>query len=222
MDTERLIHMLSESLQPVTPLRRPWLRMLSWAVAGAIYLALLVLVMSPRDDLAARMQDRWFLLEQGAALLTALTAATAAFATSVPGCRRRVVWLALASATIWVALVSMGALRDIRLAGLGEVLFQADWRCVWAVLVGASVPAGAMAMMLRRGAPLTPHLTAALGGLAAAGVGNLGVCLFDPHGSSLVLLVWHCGTVLAVAVLAGITGAHLLRWSPRTRSLLPI
>jgi hypothetical protein len=222
MDTERLIYTLSESLQPVTPLRRPWLRMLSWAGAGAIYLGLLVLVMSPRDDLAARMQDRWFLLEQGAALLTALTAATAAFATSVPGCRRRVVWLALASATVWIALVSMGALRDIRVAGPGEVLFQADWRCVWSVLVGAAVPAGAMAMMLRRGATLTPHLTAALGGLAAAGAGNLGVCLFDPHGSNLVLLVWHCGTVLAVAVLAGITGAHLLGWPPRTRSLVPI
>lgn len=220
MDTEGLIHTLSESLQPVTPLRRPWLRMLSWAGAGAIYLGLLVLVMSPRDDLAARMQDRWFLLEQGAALLTALTAATAAFVTSVPGYRRDMAGLAFASAAFWLAIVSIGALRDVRLAGAGDVLFQADWGCVGTVLAGAVVPAGAMAMMLRRGVPLTPHLTAALGGLAAAGLGNLGVCLFHSHTSNLVVLVWHCGTVLVVAAVAGLIGAHLLRWPPRTHGLL--
>ena len=71
--------------------------------------------------------------------------------------------------------------------------------------------------MLRRGASITPRLTAALGGLAAAGLGNLAACLFDPHSSNLVVLVWHCGTVLAVAALAGITGAHLLRWPPSGR-----
>jgi hypothetical protein len=69
-----------------------------------------------------------------------------------------------------------------------------------------------MAMMLRRGAPLTPRLTAALGGLAAAGLGNLGICLFHPHDSNLVMLVWHCGTVLVLAALAGAAGGQLLQW----------
>jgi hypothetical protein len=72
-----------------------------------------------------------------------------------------------------------------------------------------------MLRMLRRGAPLTPHLTAALGGLAAAGLGNLGICLFHPHTSNLVMLVWHCGTVLAVAALAGVVGGQLLHWPAR-------
>lgn len=69
--------------------------------------------------------------------------------------------------------------------------------------------------MLRRGAPLTPHLTAALGGLAAAGLGNLGICLFHPHSSNLVMLVWHCGTVLAVAALAGVAGGRVFSWPER-------
>jgi hypothetical protein len=222
MDTEQLIHTLSENVEPVRPLGRPWLRAIFWTAAAAVYLFVLVWVMSVRDDLGARMHDPRFLIEQAAALLTGVTAAVAAFATVVPGYRRRVVWLPLASAAVWVAMVTVGALRDFRAAGAADVLLQADWRCVWAILAGAAAPAGAMAMMLRRGVPLTPHLTAALGGLAAAGVGNLGVCLFDPHGSNLVLLVWHCGTVFVIAALAGIAGAHLLRWPPRTRSLLPI
>jgi hypothetical protein len=215
MDTERLIYTLAEELEPVSPLRRPWHRTMVWAAAGAIYLALLVRIMSPRDDLALRLQDPWFLLEQGAALLTGLTAAAAAFATSIPGHRRDLVWLSFAFAAVWVAIVGMGALRDARLADAGAILFQADWACVWTVLAGAAVPAGAMAMMLRRGVPLTPHLTAALGGLGAAGLGNLGVCVFHPHSSNLIVLVWHCGTVLAVAAIAGIVGRQLLRWPAR-------
>jgi hypothetical protein len=222
MDTERLIRTLAENVEPVRPLSRPWLRAIVWTAAGAVYLFVLVWVMSLRDDLGARLHDPRFLIEQAAALLTGVTAAVAAFATVVPGHRRRVVWLPLAFAAVWVAVVALGALRDLRLVATGTVVVQADWRCVWAILAGAAVPAGAMAMMLRRGVPLTPHMTAALGGLAAAGLGNLGVCLFDSHNSNLVVLMWHCGTVFVVAAFAGILGAHLLRWPPRTQSLSPI
>ena len=219
MDTEHLIRRLCENVEPVRPLRHPWLRAVSWTAAGAIYFLFLVLIMSPRDDLGARVLDPWFLTEQGAALLMVLTAAIAAFAVSVPGYRRDLVWLPFASATLWVAIVGMGALRDIRLVAPGDALLQADWRCVWTVLAGAAVPAGVMGAMLRRGAPLTPHLTTALGGLAAVGLGNLGVCLFHPHSSNLVVLVWHCGTVFVVAALAGLAGAHVMRWPALERTL---
>jgi hypothetical protein len=220
MDTERLIYTLAEELEPVSPLRRPWHRTMVWAAAGAIYLALLVRIMSPRDDLALRLQDPWFLLEQGAALLTGLTAAAAAFATSIPGHRRSLVWLSLAFAAVWVAIVGIGALRDIRLANPGTGLFQADWPCVWTVLIGAAAPAAIMATMLRRGVPLTPHLSAALGGLAAAGLGNLGVCFFHAHTSNLIVLVWHCVPVLFIAALAGMAGGQLLRWPRGSQALI--
>jgi len=60
--------------------------------------------------------------------------------------------------------------------------------------------------------PLTPRLTGALAALAAAGVGSIGICFFNAHNSNLAVLVWHCGTVLVVAALAGITSGHFLRW----------
>jgi hypothetical protein len=49
---------------------------------------------------------------------------------------------------------------------------------------------------------------------------NLGVCVFHPHSSNLILLFWHCGTVLVLAALAGMAGRHLLRWPPRSRVVL--
>jgi hypothetical protein len=209
MDTERLIRALSENVEPVERLGPPSVRAAWWACAAGMYLVLLIVVVPPRVDPGARLQDVRFLVEQGAALLTGITAAFAALASSVPGYRRNVVWLPIASASVWITLVGVGALQQ---AELSPVPLQADWGCVPATLIGAAIPAAAIAFMLRRGVPLTPRLTAALGALAATGVGNIGICFFQPHHSRLAVLVWHCGTVLVVAALAAMAGGQFLRW----------
>ncbi|MBI3049971.1 MAG: DUF1109 family protein [Acidobacteria bacterium] len=215
MDTDHLIRTLADRVELVTPLPRPSRRAVAWTAAGAAYLFVLVAVVSPRDDLDARVRDPWFVLEQAAALVTGVTAALAAFASVVPGSRRGVVAWPVAAGAVWIALVAAGAVGELDRGAAASLLMQADWSCVWTVLAGASVPAAMMATMLRRGVPLTPHITAALGGLAAAGLGNLGICLFHAHSSSLVLLVWHCGTVVATAALAAAAGGHILRWPAR-------
>ncbi len=210
VDTERLIQSLAQNVEPVRPLRRPVVRAAAWVAGAGIYLAALIAVMSPRDDLGARVQDTQFLIEQWAALLMGITAAGAALASVVPGRRLRVLLLLpLASLTVWLGLIGARALQDAQTVGLGAVLLQMNWRCVTAILVGAAVPAVVMARMLRRGAPLTPRLTAGLGGLAAAGLGNFAVCLSHPHGFDLI---WHAGTVLLLSALAAWVGTHILRW----------
>ena len=215
MDTEQLIHALASDVEPVRPLRRPTLRATRWVAGAAVYLAVLIAVMSPRDDLGARVQDTWFLIEQGAALLMGVTAAVAALASVVPGRRLRVLLLLpLASLTVWLGLIGVRALQDAQTVGLSAVMLQMNWRCVASILVGAALPAVAMAHMLRRGAPLTPRLTAGLGGLAAAGFGNFAVCLSHPHGYDLI---WHAGTVLLLAMMAAGVGSYLLRWPQSAR-----
>jgi hypothetical protein len=209
MDTERLIRTLAENVEPVRPLASPWVRAAWWTCAAGIYLVLLMVVVPPRVDPAARLQDIGFLAEQGAAFLTGVTAAFAALASSVPGYRRKVVWLPITFASVWITLVGVAALQTVQSV---SPPLQADWRCVPATLIGAAMPAAAIAFMLRRGVPLTPRMTAALGALAATGVGNIGICFFHPHGSSLAVLVWHCGTVLVVAALAAMVGEQFLRW----------
>ena len=66
--------------------------------------------------------------------------------------------------------------------------------------------------MLRRGAPLTPHRTAALGGLAAARLGNVGLRLVLPEDANVGLFVWHIGGVFLLAALAAGAGHYLLNW----------
>ncbi len=215
MDTDRLIHALSSELRPIVPLAPPLRRTLAWAAGAAVYLALMVVVMAPREDLPARMRDLWFVFEQAIALVAVVSAAVAAFATSLPGRSRTPVWVAIGTAAAWLGLVVLNAARDAQSAVGAATLFYTDWGCVAAVLTGTSVPGGLMLVMLRRGAAMSPALTAALGGLAAAGLGNLGSCLSHPDASNVIVLVWHVGTVLVVAMLAGVLGPRFLHW-PRT------
>jgi hypothetical protein len=215
MNTEQLIEDLTRDARAVRPLGRPWRRTATWAAAGFVYLALLVAIMPVRGDLAVRLQDPRFLVEQLAALLMGLTAAAAAFATSIPGHRRTILWIPVIALVVWLGSVLTGVAQDASRFG-GEIAFEADWGCVGTILLGATVPAVVMALMIRRGAPLTPRVTAALAALAAVGFGNAGICVFHPHASNLVVLLWHCGTVLLITAIVGVAGAHLLRWPAAT------
>ena len=69
-----------------------------------------------------------------------------------------------------------------------------------------TAPAIALWIMLRRGAPLTPRWTAALGALAAAGLGNFCVRLGHPEDVTVMLLVWHAGGVIVLSALASVAG----------------
>jgi hypothetical protein len=69
-----------------------------------------------------------------------------------------------------------------------------------------------MVIMLRRGAPLMPCATVALGGLAAAGLGNFGLRLFHPQDTSLMVLVWQVGSVFILAALSACVGRYVLNW----------
>jgi hypothetical protein len=52
----------------------------------------------------------------------------------------------------------------------------------------------------------------ALGGLAAAGLGNFGLRLFHPQDASVMVLLWQVGAVFIVAALAGWVGGYWLNW----------
>ena len=57
-----------------------------------------------------------------------------------------------------------------------------------------------------------PCTTVALGGLAAAGLGNFGLRLFHPQDASLMVLFWQFGSVAALTALGALSGRRFLRW----------
>jgi len=209
-ETQKVMGRLIDNLTPVKRLPSPSLRAAAWLALGIPYVALVVLVMSPRSNLAAKLADAHFMIEQIAALITGLAAAVAAFATIIPGYDRRIAWLPFAPLAVWLASLGEGCLQILAADGFRN--FASDWFCLPAIILVGTVPAIAMAVMLRRGAPLTPKITTALGGLAAAGLGNFGLRLFHPQDSSLMVLVWQMGSVLLLTLLCGMAGRLLLRW----------
>jgi hypothetical protein len=212
METERLIEQLADRVTPVRPLRNPWIRTAEWLALAVPCVALGVLVMAPRSDLPAKLSDARFVIEQIAALATGLTAAVAAFASTIPGRRRRFLLLPALPLAVWIGSLGQGCLETWVHAGPDGLRLEPDWACVTAIAAVGVVPAIAMAIMLRRGAPLTPSVTVALGALAAAGLADFGLRLVHTIDASLMVLVWQFGTVLGLTLLAGFAGRRIVNW----------
>lgn len=213
MDTDKLIACLTEDADPVRRLPSPWVRTASWFAIAIPYVAVIVMMMAPRDDLALKFSDFRFLLEQVAALCTAIGAAVAAFQSIVAGYNRRFLLLPLVPLTVWLASLGQGCVQ-LWLRGEALLSFTSDFICIPAIALVGALPAVAMVLMLRKGAPLWPHTSAALGGLAAAGLGNFGLRLFHGQDASLMVLVWQMGTVFMLTILCGWAGRLFLDWRP--------
>ncbi|MBS0536395.1 MAG: DUF1109 domain-containing protein [Proteobacteria bacterium] len=212
MDTQHLIDTLIDNSRPVQRLPRPWVRCALWLAIAVPYLALIVVMMSPRPDLATKFAESRFLIEQLAALATAVTAAIAAFAATVPGYNRKVLLLPVIPLAVWLGVLGQGCISTWLHLGSAGLSLQSDWICLPAIALAGAVPAIAMVVMLRRGAPMMPYLTVALGALASAGLGNFALRLFHAQDASLMVLVWQFGSVFLLAASATYAGPYLLNW----------
>jgi hypothetical protein len=211
-DTETLIRELAERTARVRPLAQPWVRAAAWLGIGAPSALLVVVIMSVQADWISRLLMPRVVSEEAFALATGLLAAIAAFTSVVPGYHRRVLFLPLVPLVLWLGGLGQSSVRDwLQLTSPGFSM-RSEWVCLPATIIAGAVPAIAMAVMLRRGAPLTPRLSALLGGLAAAGIGNLGVCVTHHAHGSVLVLVWHVGIVVALTVIVGSAGRHVLSW----------
>ncbi|NYS23887.1 DUF1109 family protein [Rhodobacteraceae bacterium 2376] len=193
----------------------PLRRAMTWAVIALAFGAAMVWAIGPRPDLAERVSDARFLLEQGAALATGVAAAIAALALTIPGAPMLLRLLPVIPAAVWVGTLSLGCLRDWAQMGAAGVRITPDPACfVYIALIG-SLPALVLLMMLRRGVPLAPRWTTLLAGLAAAGIGNFALRFFHTQDAALMVLVWQVGSVAVLALLAGLAGRILLPWRAR-------
>jgi hypothetical protein len=214
MDTEQLIAKLSAEARPVDRLGSPWARALLWLAIATPYVALVVLIMAPRADLASKLNDLRFAVEQGATLVTAILAAAAAFSLGIPGRSRGMALLPVPGLAVWIGSLAQGCWQAWVRAEADGLVLRPDLVCFPAIALVGALPAVAMVAMMRRGAPFAPYLTVALGALAAAALGNFGLRLFHLQDASLMILVWQFGTVAIFSALASLFGRRILPWRP--------
>ena len=218
LTTEELIDILVSRMRPVRALRTPALRVAAWVAISLPWLILVVLTMGLRPDLAARLSDARWLIEQAAAAATAITAAHAALGAGIPGRGRaweRLVPLALLA--VWLGTLGHGCFTALHRQGPNGLVLHSDWACLPGVALVGSIPAIAIARMISRGMPLAPVSTAALGALAAAALGEVGLQFFHRGDSSLTVLLWQGGAVIGLTVLGACLGSSWVRM----RSAMP-
>jgi hypothetical protein len=212
MRTDELIDRLGRNVTVARPLPTPGRRTALWMVWAVSYLIVVAFMMFAVMSSAGVTATPLYLVQQSAALVTGIMAARAALASVIPGSENRV-WVlpAIGGASWGAALLWAGAL-DLQASGTLGVTSQSDWPCVASMTLGGLLVGAPLAWMLRRGAPLTPGLTAFLAALAALSFANIEACLTRPHAFALTVLLWHGGTVAAVAALCALTGHRWLRW----------
>jgi len=201
---EALIDRLGTDLVPVRRLLPPWLRTVGWMLVVAAIAAVLLMHYG-----AEPMLRRWAgtpdLGWAGmGAVITAVTAAWAAFALGVPGRRAAWAWLPLPGALLWIGASGLGCLRTWIAPGTQVASMHQSADCL-IFIISFSIPLSALLIvLLRRACPLRPVLTAVLIGLAsaAASASLLEIChSFDAAATDLLT------HALAVAVVVAVNAA---------------
>jgi hypothetical protein len=216
MKTDELIERLGRDVTVARPLPTPGIRTavwMAWAVGYLVVAAVLMLAMMSSDVV---MPTPLFLVQQSAALVTGIMAARAAFASVIPGASDRTWVMPAIGAAVWAGSLLWAGVLDLQASGTLGATSQSDWPCVASMALGGLVVGAPLVWMLRRGAPLTPGLTAFLAGMAALSFANIEACLTRPHAFALTVLLWHGGTVAAVAALCAVTGHRWFRWPDMT------
>lgn len=211
MDTNNLIEVLVMRAEPVTRLLAPWRRSALWIAASGAHVGAVATWHLVATGLPGSLSLR-LVVEQGAILATAVTAAIAAFSSTVPGRDRRIALLPLIPLAIWLATLGQGCVSDWQASGAAGLAVRADWDCAGIALTLGLLPTIAMLAMLRRGAPLVPATSIALGALAVAAIVNFGLRLFHLGDLSIQILVWHLGGAIVLALVVSRLGGHVLTW----------
>jgi hypothetical protein len=207
---DALIARLGSQLRPVRRLAGPWRRAGLWLLAS-FWGGLILCQFADLDALRHRLMaapDMWIAFV--AAAVTAVLAAVAAFATSVPG--RSAWWAALPlpALAVWVGASTAGCLRTAPLPYTVAEPVMHSMSCIYMIVLIA-VPLSMLLMVqLIRACPLRPGLTAALGGLASAGAAATLLALIHPFDANAVDLLAHAVAVVMVVGANRLFGSRLV------------
>jgi hypothetical protein len=212
MRSEDLIRTLASEAKPVRRLAHPARRVVYWLSISLLYVTAIVLFMGPRPDIGVKLGEPRFVLEIGAAFLTGVMAAMAAFCAGSPG---RPLWerfAPLPMLVLWLGSLGEGCWQGWGANGLP---LRPDLVCFPSIVMAGLIPGALILYMVRRGAPLAPVLTTALAALAASALGAAALRLYHTQDASIMILVWQFGSVAVITGLGGLIGRKLLRWPER-------
>ena len=214
MKTEGLIERLAAELTPVRRIARPARRLVRWLLISVPAACLVVWSFGVRPDLAARLADRTFLGEEGAALLTALVGIYAALCAGLPDQPGWKVWLPMAPMALWIGVLGQQCLDVFLRVGPEGLQVTSDAMCLPAIAVGGLVPAIAIVVMLRRSGKFRTTHACLCGALGAAALGAAALRLYHMEDAAIMVIVWQLGSVALFTLVAGAISRMLVDTQP--------
>jgi len=211
METERLIETLAGDLAPVRRLPPPSVRLGAWLLVSLPAAALVAWGSGLRPDLASRLADPQFLLEEAAALLTALVGAYAALCALLPDQPGWKLWLPLVPLALWLGTLGQQCLEVALRLGPAGLRVTADAMCLPAIALGGLVPTIAIVVLLRRARGFRTTHACFCGALGAAALGATALRLYHPQDAAIMVIVWQLGSVALLSLIAGGIGRVLVR-----------
>jgi hypothetical protein len=207
---DRFVQVLRADLTPVRRLAPPSRRLMIWlAIVGLAALAL-AMVSDDRSmvDRLMAAPDMW--LAAAGSLLTAVSAAAAAFQLSLPD--RKAAWalLPIPPALLWIGASGIGCLRPWFIAGTSPMSIGDSDNCLVFIL-GFSLPLSLLLIvMLRQGFSLRPNPTAVVVGLACASAAATLLNFVHPYDATASDLAVHAAAVGIVVLAHALFGGRIL------------
>ena len=215
-DLPLIIARLVRSAKPVTPLAAPSVQLTRWAVTSTALVVLSVVILGVRADMAAQMENGWFVARAAATLAIVVAAAIVAFFMSVPGLEPslRVRALPLAAGLIWTVML-VGTIATTR-SPLDLLLRVTPHpSCLLLIAATALAPGVSLVRMLQHAAPLQAAWTAGFAGLASLALGALGAQFVCSNDAAVHHLLWHFTPVVLLTLASAAAGSAVIGWSRR-------
>ena len=213
MQTEGLVESLIANLVPVS---RPrfWRDVGLLVLLAVAELAVYIGIGHLRPDIGAAMAEPSWWWKLASAVAVALLASVIAVRSFSPGQDVSRGRQALAPLIVLVIIAGwvINAMMDMMAPLIDRLHWQAGLYCVGGVLGLSVVPMLAMGLLMRRGAPTNPELSANAAGLAAAGWGTAVFVFHCPHDDVLYIELWYTVSMLLVVGAARLVLPRLTRW----------
>lgn len=212
IDPNNLIATLVDDLQPVRAMRTRDGVALA-ASAGSVTLALTILLLGLRPDVAQGQFQPLFLFANGVLLIVGLGSALAAVRMGMPrvgqsgrGWKWLVALISLLPAT---ALIMLGSGTEPMPATL---VTSHELKCVAMGLALSLLTATALIWWLRRGAPTSTERAGLLVGVSSSAIGMFAFAFHCPYDSFYHVGLWHVLPIAVGAMLGRLLVSRLVRW----------
>jgi hypothetical protein len=210
--TDTLVARLAVQLRPVSALRHPVWRAMTWLAVAAGILALLAIEHGVRPDLADQLHSGAFQTRLCASLATGVLATIGCMMASLPDRSRLWLLLPVPALGVWLSGVGYGCLTGWVSVDVAHPEPGESMRC-FATLLLVSLPlTGIMFLMLRHAARLRPSGITLGAGLAVGAIAASAMTLLHRIDASLMVLTWNLGAAVATAAVDAVLGRRLMTW----------